>query len=132
MNILKLTESGIVVVTKVGISVALYKKVTNKRSYHIRVITELCDKIESCEICDNDMGPGSKDYPKMVKVTSVAFKEADANCVSTFAKSQEKVLTEVLEAEAANLKIEKASEVNNKVFEEMLDTSYESSEDEEN
>lgn len=98
MNILKLTESGIVVVTKVGIGVAL----------------------------------SDKDYPKMVKVTSVAFKEADANCVSTFAKSQENVLTEVLEAEAANLKIVRAPEVNDKVFEAMLDTSYESSEDEEN
>lgn len=132
MNILKLTESGIVVVTKVGIGVALSDKVANKGSYNIRVITEQCDKIESCEICDNDMGPGSKDYPKIVKVTSVAFKEADANCVSTFAKSQENVLKEVLEAEAANLKIERASEVNDKVFEAMLDTSYESSEDEEN
>ncbi len=117
MNILKLTENGIVVVTKVGIGTALFDKVTNKGSYHIRVITEQCDKIESCEICDNDMDPGSKDYPKMVKVTSVAFKEADANCVSTFAKSQEKCIDRGLEAEAANLKIERASEINDKVFE---------------
>lgn len=132
MNILKLTESGIVVVTKVGIGVALSDKVVNKGPYHIRTITEQCDKIESCEICDNDMDPGNKDYPKMVKVTSVAFKEADANCVSTFAKSQENVLTEVLEAEAANLKIVRASELNDKLFEAMLDTSYDPTEDEEN
>lgn len=132
MNILKLTENGIVVVTKFGIGVELSDKVTNKGLYHIRTITEQCDKIESCEICDNDMDPSSKDYPKMIKVTSVAFKEADANCVSAFAKSQENVLTEVLEAEAANLKIVRASKLNDKVFEAMLDTSYEASEDEEN
>ena len=132
MNILKLTENGIVVVTKVGIGVALSDKVANEESYRIRTITEQCDKIESCEICDNDMNPGSKNYPKMVKVTSVAFKEADANCVSSFAKSQENVLTEVLEAEAANLKIVRASELNDRVFEAMLDTSYDPTEDEEN
>ena len=132
MNILKLTENGIVVVTKVGIGVALSDKVANKGSYHIRMITEQCDKIESCEICDNDIDPDSKEYPKMVKVTSVAFKEADANYVSAFAKSQENVLTEVLEAEAANLKIERASELNDKVFEAMLDTSFDLPENEEN
>lgn len=132
MNILKLTESGIVVITKVGIGPELSDKVLNKGSYHIRTITEDCDKIASCEVCDNDIDPYNEEYPKMVKITSVPFDEVDADCVSAFAKTQQNLLTEVLEAEAANLKIERASDFTNRVFKAMLDTSFESPENEEN
>ena len=132
MNILKLTERGIVVITKVGIGPELSDKVLNKGSYHIRVITEQCDKFASCEICDNDIDPDGKEYPKMVKLTSIPFDEVDANCVSAFARTQENLLIEVLEAEAANLKIERTSNLTDKVFEAMLDTSFELPGNEEN
>lgn len=132
MNILKLTESGIVVITKVGISPELSDKVLNKGSYHIRTITEDCDKIARYEVCDNDIDPCDEKYPKMVKITSVPFDEVDADCVSAFAKTQQNLLTEVLEAEAANLKIERASDFTNRVFKAMLDTSFELPENEEN
>lgn len=132
MNILKLTESGIVVITKVGISPELSDKVLNKGSYYIQTITEDCDKIASCEVCDNDIDTCNEKYPKMVKITSVPFDEVDADCVSAFAKTQQNLLTEVLEAEAANLKIERASDFTNRVFKTMLDTSFESPENEEN
>lgn len=132
MNILKLTESGIVVITKIGIGLELSDKVLNKGSYHIRTITEDCDKIASCEVCDNDIDPCDEKYPKMVKITSIPFDEVDANCVSAFAKTQENLLTEILEAEAANLKIERTSNLTDKVFEAMLDTSFELPENEEN
>lgn len=132
MNILKLTESGIVVITKVGIGPKLSDKVLNKGSYNIRTIIEYCDKIASCEVCDNDIDPCSEEYPKMVKITSVPFDEVDADCVSAFAKTQQNLLTEVLEAEVANLKIERASDFTNRVFKSMLDTSFESPENEEN
>lgn len=132
MNILKLTESGIVVITKVGISPELSNKVLNKGSYHIRTITKDCDKIASCEVCDNDIDPCDEKYPKMVKITSVPFDEVDADCVSAFVKIQQNLLTEVLEAEAANLKIERMSNLTDRVFEAMLDTSFELPENEEN
>jgi len=106
--------------------------VLNKGSYHIRTITEDCDKIASCEVCDNDIDPCNEEYPKMVKITSVPFDEVDADCVSAFAKTQQNLLTEVLEAEAANLKIERASDFTNRVFKSMLYTSFESPENEEN
>lgn len=132
MNILKLTKSGIVVITKVEIGPELSDKVLNKGSYHIRTITKDCDKISSYKVCDNDIDPCNEKYPKMVKITSVPFDEVDADYVSAFAKAQQNLLTEVLEAEAANLKIERASDFTNRVFKAMLDTSFESPENEEN
>ena len=83
-------------------------------------------------MCDNDIDPCDEKYPKMVKITSIPFDEVDANCVSAFAKTQENLLTEILEAEAANLKIERTSNLTDKVFEAMLDTSFELPENEEN
>lgn len=132
MNILKSTPKGIVIETKCGIRAELCEKLMNCGSYHMKTIKKQCDKIASWEIVDNDMCPEDKDFPKMIKVISVPFNNVDADHVSTFAKMQQNVLTEVVEAEAASLKIEIVSNMTNEVFKAMLDTSFESPENEEN
>lgn len=132
MNILKATPKGIVVITKCGVRPELMDKLKNCGSYHMKTIKKQCDKIASWEIVDNDMCPGDKDFPKMIKVISVPFDDVDADCVSAFAKMQQNVLTEVVEAEVAGLKIERVSNMTNEVFKAMLDTSFESPENEEN
>ncbi len=132
MNILKVTPKGIVVITKCGASPELMDKLENCGSYHMKTIKKQCDKIASWEIVDNDMCPEDKDFPKMIKVTSVTFDNVDADCVSAFAKMQQNVLTEIIEAEAAGLKIERVSNMTNEVFKAMLNTSFESPKNEEN
>lgn len=132
MNILKSTPKGIVIETKCGIRAELCEKLMNCSSYHMKTIKKQCDKIASLEIVDNDICPVDKDFPKMVKLTSVPFDNVDADYVSAFAKMQQNVLTEIIEAEAASLKIKRVSNMTNEVFKAMLDTSFESPENEEN
>ena len=132
MNILKATAKGIVIVTKCGVRPELLDKLENCGSYHMKMIKKQCDKIASWEIVNNDMCPGDKDFPKMIKVTSVPFDDVDADCVSAFAKMQQNVLIEVIEAEAACLKIERVSNITKEVFKTMLNTSFESPKNEEN
>lgn len=124
MNILKATSKGIVIITKIGINPKLVEKLENCSSYHMKMIKKKCDKIENWEILDNDIVSDDEKFPKIIKATSVPFNEVDANCVSTFANVQEKVVSEILEAEAANLKIEKVTGMLNFAFVEMLDTSF--------
>lgn len=132
MNILKSTQNGIVIVTKYGVSPELLEKLENCVSYHMKAIKKQCDKIASLEIVDNDMCPEDENFPKIIKVTSVPFNNVDADYVSTFAKMQQNVLTEVIEVEAASIKIERVSNITNEVFKAMLDTSFESPKNEEN
>ena len=132
MNILKSTPKGIVIETKCGIRAELCEKLMNCGSYHMKTIKKQCDKIASWEVIDNDITPGDEEFPKVVKLTSVPFDNVDADYVSAFAKMQQNVLTEVIEAEAASLKIERVSNMTNEVFKAMLDTSFKSPENEEN
>lgn len=132
MNILKATSKGIVVTTKIGIGSKLVEKLENCSSYHMKTIKKKCDKIESWEILDNDIVSEDKKFPKIIKVTSVPFDEVDANCVSTFAKAQEKVVAEILEAEAADLKIERVTSSLSFAFIAMLDTSFTPEDNDEN
>lgn len=132
MNILKATAKGIVIVTKCGVCPELLDKLENCGSYHMKMIKKQCDKIASWEIVDNDMCPGDKNFPKIIKVTSVPFNNVDADCVSTFAKMQKNVLIEVVNIEAASLKIERVSNMTNEVFKAMLDTTLNLPENEEN
>lgn len=132
MNILKTTPKGVVIETKIGINPELSEKLSNCGSYHMKAIKKQCDKIASWEVIDNDITPGDEEFPKIVKLTSVPFDNVDADYVSAFAKMQQNVLTEVVEVEAASIKIERVSNMTNEVFKAMLDTSFESPENEEN
>lgn len=132
MNILKSTLNGIVVVTKIGINPSLSEKLENSSSYHMKTIKKQCNKIASWEIVDNDITEDKESFPKIVKVTSISFVEVDADCVSAFAKAQENMLQEVLEAEAVSLKVEKASMMLDHAFDFMLDTRINLPENEEN
>ena len=132
MNILKLTQNGIVVVTKIGINPSLSEKLENSNSYHMKTIKKQCDKVASWEVVDNDITTDKEAFPKIVKVTSISFNEVDADCVSAFAKAQENMLQEVLEAESASLKIEMASMFLYQAFDFMLDTRTSLPENEEN
>lgn len=132
MNILKATPKGIVVITKIGINPKLVEKLENCSSYHMKTIKKKCDKIESWEILDNDIVSDDGKFPKIIQATSVPFDEVDANCVSTFAKAQEKVVAEILEAEAADLKIERVTSSLSFAFIAMLDTSFTPEDDDEN
>lgn len=132
MNILKSTPKGIVIETKCGIRAELCEKLMNCGPYHMKTIKKQCDKIASWEVIDNDITPGDEEFPKMVKLTSVSFDNVDADYVSAFAKMQQNVLTEVIEADAASLKIERVSNMTNEVFKAMLNTSFEPPKNEEN
>ena len=132
MNILKSTPKGIVIETKCGIRAELCEKLMNCGSYHMKTIKKQCDKIASLEVIDNDITPGDEEFPKVVKLTSVPFDNVDADYVSAFASVQQDVLTEIVKAEAASIRIEKASNVTNEVFKVMLDTSFGDAENEEN
>lgn len=132
MNILKTTSDGIVVITKIGISPKLAEKLENCGSYYMKTIKKKCDKIASWEVVDNDIVSEDEEFPKIIKATSVPFNEVDANCVSTFANVQEKVVSEILEAEAANLKVEKVTGMLNFAFVVMLDTSFTPEDNDEN
>ena len=132
MNILKTTSKGIVVITKIGIDPKLVEKLENCSSYHMKTIKKKCDKIASWEIVDNDIMSGDEEFPKIIKATSVPFNEVDANCVSTFANVQEMVVSEILEAETTDLKVEKVTGMLNFAFVAMLDTSFTPENDDEN
>ena len=86
----------------------------------MKTIKKQCDKIESWEIIDNDVNPNDKAFPKIIRLTSIPFDEVDADYVSTFAKAQERVLIEIIKAEAASFRIEHAKNITNDVFKEML------------
>mgnify|MGYP000599993014 CR=1 FL=1 len=132
MNILKTTPKGVVIETKIGINPELSEKLSNCGSYHMKEIKKQCDKIASWEIVDNDVILDDKEFPKIVKLTSVPFDEVDADYVSTFAKAQEQVLTEIINAEAASFRIEYAKNTANDVFKEMLYLPHVGSEEEYN
>ena len=132
MNILKSTPKGIVIETKCGIRAELCEKLMNCGSYHMKTIKKQCDKIASWEVVDNDIIPGDEEFPKVVKLTSVPFDNVDADYVSAFASAQQDVLTEIVKAEAASIRIEKTSNITNEVFKAMLDTSFGDAENEEN
>lgn len=132
MNILKTTSEGIVIITKIGINPKLVEKLENCGSYHMKTIKKKCDKIASWEIVDNDIMSGDEEFPKIIKATSVPFNEVDANCVSTFANMQEKAVAEILEVEAANIRIEKVTSALNFAFVAMLDTNFTPEENDEN
>lgn len=132
MNILKTTPKGIVIITKASVRAEICEKLENCSSYHMKMIKKQCDKIASWEIIENDVNPNDKEFPKIVKLTSIPFDEVDADYVSAFAKAQEQVLTEIIKAEAASFRIEYAKSVSNDVFEEMLYLPHVGSENEEN
>lgn len=120
MNILKTTLNGIVIITKVSVRAEICGRLENCGSYHMKTIKKQCDKIESWEIIDNDVNPNDKAFPKIIRLTSIPFDEVDADYVSTFAKAQERVLIEIIKAEAASFRIEHAKNITNDVFKEML------------
>lgn len=132
MNILKTTPKGMVIITKAAVRAELCGKFMNCGSYHMKIIKKQCDKIESWELIDNDINPNDEEFPKIIKLTSVPFSEADADFVSAFAASQQKVLEEIVKAEAASFRIEQASNITNEVFKNMLDTKFVDLENEEN
>lgn len=132
MNILKTTPKGMVIITKAAVRAELCDKLANCGSYHMKMIKKQCDKIASWELVDNDINPKDEVFPKIIKLTSVPFDEADADIVSAFANAQQQMLDEIVKAEAASFKIELASIITNEVFKNMLDTKFVDSENEEN
>lgn len=132
MNILKTTPKGMVIITKAAVRAELCDKFMNCGSYHMEMIKKQCDKIASWELIDNDINPNDEAFPKMIKLTSVEFSEVDADFVSIFANSQQRLLTEIVKAEAASFRIEQASNIANEVFKNMLDTNFVDLQNEEN
>lgn len=124
MNILKTTPKGMVIITKAAVHANLCDKFMNCGSYHMKMIKKQCDKIASWEIVDNDINPNDEAFPKIIKLTSVEFSEVDADFVSVFANSQERLLTEIIKAETAGFRIEQASNIVNEAFKNMLDTNF--------
>lgn len=132
MNILKTTPKGMVIITKAAVCAELCDKFMNYGSYHMKMIKKQCDKIASWELIDNDINPNDEAFPKMIKLTSVEFSEVDADFVSIFANSQQRLLTEIVKAETASFRIEQASNIANEVFKNMLDTNFVDLQNEEN
>lgn len=132
MNILKTTPKGMVIITKAAVRAELCDKFMNCGSYHMKMIKKQCDKIESWELADNDINSKDEEFPKIIKLTSIPFSEVDADFVSAFAASQQKVLEEIVKAEAASFRIEQASNITNEVFKNMLDTNFVDIQNEEN
>lgn len=121
MNVIKTTENGgMYICTMVGINKELSEKMANWSSYHSKNITKTTKSIAKWELVNNEIDKESKKFPKMVKVTSVVFRDADINYVYKFAECQEEITVEILGKESADLKLKELSELSLAVYGKMI------------
>ena len=121
MNVIKTTENGgMYICTMVGINKELSEKMANWSSYHSKNITKTTQSIAKWELVDNEIDKESKEFPKMVKVTSVVFRDADIDYVHKFAECQEEITVEILGKESADLKLKELSALSMRVYGKMV------------
>lgn len=121
MNVIKTTENGsMYICTMVGIGKELSEKMANCGSYHSKNITKTVTSIAKWELVDNEIDKDSKEFPKMVKVTSVVFRDADIDYVHKFAECQEEITVEILDKESADLKLKELSALSLAVYGKMV------------
>lgn len=121
MNVIKTTENGsMYICTMVGIGKELSEKMANWGSYHSKNITKTTQSIAKWELVDNEIDKESTKFPKMVKVTSVVFRDADIDYVHKFAECQEEITVEILGKESADLKLNELSELSMRVYGNMV------------
>ena len=121
MNVIKTTENGgMYICTMIGINKELFEKMVNCGSYHSKNITKTIQSIAKWELVDNKIEKESKGFPKIVKVTSVVFRNADIDCVHKFAECQEEITVEILGKESADLKLKELSALSMKMYGEMI------------
>lgn len=121
MNVIKTTENGgMYICTMIGINKELFEKMVNCGSYHSKNITKTIQSIAKWELVDNKIEKESKEFPKIVKVTSVVFRNADIDYVHKFAECQEEITVEILGKESADLKLKELSALSMKMYGEMV------------
>lgn len=121
MNIIKTTENGgMYICTMVGINKELSEKMANWGSYHSKNITKTTQSIAKWELVANEINKESKKFPKMVKVTSVVFRDADINYVHKFAECQEEITVNILNKESADLGLKELSALSMTVYGKMV------------
>mgnify|MGYP000898787171 CR=1 FL=1 len=121
MNVIKTTENGgMYICTMIGINKELYEKMANWGSYHSKNITKTIQSIAKWELVDNEIGKELKEFPKVAKVTSVVFRDADIDYVHKFAECQEEITVEILGKESADLKLKKLSALSMRMYGEMV------------
>lgn len=121
MNVIKTTENGgMYVCTMIGINKELSEKMANCGSCHSKNITKTIQSIAKWELVDNEIDKESKEFTKMVKVTSVVFRDADIDYVYRFAEYQEEITVEILGKESVDLKLKKLSELSMRMYGKMV------------
>lgn len=121
MNVIKTTENGgMYICTMVGINKELSEKMANWGSYHSKNITKTTQSITKWELVDNEIDKESKEFPKMVKVTSVVFRDADIDYVHKFAECQEEITVNILNKESADLELEELSKLSMVIYGKMV------------
>lgn len=121
MNIIKTTENGgMYICTMIGIRKELSEKMANWGSYHSKNITKTTPSIAKWELVDNEIDKDSKEFPKMMKVTSVVFRDADIEYVHKFAECQEEITLNILNKESADLELKGLSDLSMNVYGKMV------------
>ena len=121
MNVIKTTENGsMYICTMVGIRKELSEKIKNWGSYHSKNITKTTQSIAKWELVDNELDENSENFPKMVKVTSVVFRDADIDYVHKFAECQEEITVNILNKESADLELEELSKLSMGIYGKMV------------
>ena len=121
MNIIKTTENGgMYICTMVGIGKELSEKMANWGSYHSKNITKTTQSIAKWELVDNELDDNSENFPKMVKVTSVVFRDADIDYVHDFAEYQEEITVNILNKESADLELAELSKRSMEIYGKMV------------
>lgn len=121
MNVIKTTENGsIYICTMVGIRKKLSEKMANWGRYHSKNITKTTQSIAKWELVDNEIDKESTEFPKMVKVTSVVFRDADIDYVHKFAKCQEEIVVNILNKESADIELQELSKLSLEIYSKMV------------
>lgn len=121
MNVIKTTENGgMYICTMVGINKELSEKMANWSSYHSKNITKTTPSIAKWELVDNEIDKDSQEFPKIVKVTSVVFRDADIDYVHKFAECQEEITVNILNKESADLELAELSKLSMGVYGKMV------------
>lgn len=121
MNVIKTTENGgMYICTMVGIGKELSEKMANWGSYHSKNITKTTQSIAKWELVDNEIDKESKEFSKMVKVTSVVFRDADIDYVHKFAECQEEIVVNILNKESADIELQELSKLSLAVYGKMV------------
>ena len=121
MNVIKTTENGgMYICTMIGIKKEIAEKVANWDSNYLKNITKTIPGITKWELTNNEFDKDSKEFKKMVKVTSAVFGDADIDYVHSFARYQEEITINILNKESADLELKELSVLSLKVYSKMV------------